>query len=599
MPVNHVLCYTYLIVKLIEALQLIDQPRENMPAALQVGLACGFTPLHLQTFLHAFLLKRRPEGRVEIQTGLFGDLQGNLERFADQHFDICVIPLEWADLDGRLGWRSLGRWDPQEIDDIAATAANAVRHLVSIVHRIAARATVAISLPTLPIPPVAYRSTLEVSELDLRLERAVMPLMSLSTELKSVRILSRQKLDERSPLGLRHDIDSDLRTGFPFTKEHASLLAESLSELAWPAAPKKGLITDLDNTLWRGIVGEVGPESVGWDLSAHAQQHGLYQRMLDSLAAAGVLVAIASKNDPVVVDQALSREDLVLRADKIFPREVHWQPKSESVGRILKAWNIAADSVVFVDDSPMELAEVERLHPGITTLQFPSKDTRGVRNLLVCLRDLFGKPFVSSEDALRPASLQGTARFEADAGEAGRNIEEFMASLGAIISMDGRKEVSNTRAFELLNKTNQFNLNGKRLDWAEWTSFMADLATLMLRVSYTDKYGPLGEIAGILARRDGDVLRVSSWVMSCRAFSRRVEHATVQHLFERTCAREILLDFVATKRNGPIQTFLAEYAEQLPDGKMRIARQTFEAKCPALQLKIEVPSEELAGARVE
>src|SRR5437899_13061782 len=125
-------------------------------------------------------------------------------------------------------------------------------------------------------------------------------------------------------------------------------MAELLSRLVQNRTPKKGLITDLDDTLWKGLLGEVCPEEVSWDLDHRSHMHGLYQQLLQALSAAGVLIGVASKNDSSLVEKAFQREDLILSRDAIFPMEAHWGPKSESVARILKTWNVAADAVVFI-----------------------------------------------------------------------------------------------------------------------------------------------------------------------------------------------------------------------------------------------------------
>ena len=75
--------------------------------------------------------------------------------------------------------------------------------------------------------------------------------------------------------------------------------------------------------------------------------------------------------------------------------------QTESVGRILRAWNVSADSVVFVDDSPLELAEVQAVHPGIETVLFPREHEQAAYELLGRLRDVFGKSAVREEDRLR------------------------------------------------------------------------------------------------------------------------------------------------------------------------------------------------------
>ena len=146
------------------------------------------------------------------------------------------------------------------------------------------------------------------------------------------------------------------------------------------------------------LVGEIGPGRVSWE-AGHHQLHAIYQRFLAALAEEGVLIGVASKNDPALVREVFERDDLLLRPERIFPIEVHWGAKSASVERILRTWNIAADSVVFVDDSPMELAEVAAAHPGIETALFPKDDYAQAHAMLLRLRDLFGKPRISGEDA--------------------------------------------------------------------------------------------------------------------------------------------------------------------------------------------------------
>ena len=228
---------------------------------------------------------------------------------------------------------------------------------------------------------------------------------------------------------------SDLYSGLPYTMQHADRLAAQLAQALLPPPPKKGIISDLDDTLWNGIVGEVGPDAVTWDLASHAQLHGLYQKLLGSLADSGTLIGVASKNDPAVVHQAFERPDLLLRSDQVFPIEVHWNAKSGSVTRILETWNIAADSVIFVDDSPMELAEVAAAHPGIECVLFPKNDYAAGLAMLRHLRDRCGKERVSKDDALRLESIrQGAAFREQTSG--GAAPESFLQGINAVVTFD-------------------------------------------------------------------------------------------------------------------------------------------------------------------
>src|SRR5207248_6984173 len=141
------------------------------------------------------------------------------------------------------------------------------------------------------------------------------------------------RLDRLSPPAERRDVQAEILFGFPYRPAHAAAVAELLTELLKTPAPKKGLITDLDDTLWAGLLGEVGADGVSWDLDHRSQLHGLYQQTLGALADAGVLIGVASKNDAARVHEAFRRRDLLLRRERVFPFEIHWGAKSESVAR--------------------------------------------------------------------------------------------------------------------------------------------------------------------------------------------------------------------------------------------------------------------------
>ena len=323
----------------------------------------------------------------------------------------------------------------------------------------------------------------------------------------------------------------------------------------------------------------MGPAHVSWDLASHHQEHGLYQNTLASLAAEGVLVAVASKNDRPVVEAVFERPDLLLRHEQVFPLEVHWHAKSSSITNVLRTWNIAADSVVFVDDSPMELAEVAATHPDITCLQFPKGDPNAVLVLLRRLRDLFGKPTILAEDALRLQSIRQAEQFRTAAED---TPEAFLASAESAVAFDFENGADNPRVLELVNKTNQFNLNGVRYTPADWRLHLAVDGAFVASIDYQDRFGPLGTIAVLQGRHRGTTLHIDAWVMSCRAFSRRIEHQCLNTLFSRFGVDEIVLDFRATPKNGPLQNFLEEIAGTLQSFPLTVSRGLFDGRCRPL-----------------
>jgi FkbH-like protein len=573
-------------LKLIEALGILKEPASPDRKPLRAFLACGMMPVHLETFLAAHLRRLAPGHPVEIETGLYGDLAGNLDRLSASSTEAGAVAVEWSDLDPRLGVRSLGGWSPSSLPDILETAHARLRQYGDALARAADRAPVALCLPTLPLPPFSCTAGHQGSGVELRLRESVAHFAAEAAALPGVRVANPQRLDELSPPGQRLDVKSELLSGFPYTIAHASVVGELLARLIRPTVPKKGLITDLDDTLWRGILGEVGVDGVSWDLNRHSHVHGLYQQLLHSLAEAGVLLAVASKNAAELVDQAFERADILLKRDRVFPLEVHWGRKSESVARILQAWNVGADSVVFVDDSPMELAEVQAAHPEVECIPFPARDDQAAYELIVRLRDLFGKERVSEEDALRLASLRNASRMRREAVQLGVDADHFLEQAEATLTLDFSRG-PDPRAFELINKTNQFNLNGRRLTESDWQALLGDPEAFLLVAAYQDKYGALGKIAVLAGRRREGSIAVETWVMSCRAFGRRIEHRCIEQLFARFRTQEVAFDFQATPRNGPLQEFFAGLLGGPPEQGVRLSRDVFERKCPRLFHRIE------------
>jgi FkbH-like protein len=562
-------------MKLIEALGIAAGAGSANPPR-DFFLACGFEPLHLRSFLNAHLQLRLPAAKVNIRAGLFGDLAGNIRRASEAALSGCAVVIEWSDVDPRLGLREAASWNAGLLPDILASSAAALGRIEEALDLPGESCPVALALPSLRIPPVAMMPALESGAFEIELLQVALASAARLAAKGRVRIL---RTDDLTPPSARYDIRSDMLNGFPYACEFADSLSGALARLLLPDAPKKGIITDLDETFWKGVLGDAGVDGVGWDLASHARHHGIYQQLLDSLAARGVLVGVASKNDAALVRQAFERRDLRMPLSRIYPLSVHWRPKSESVADILRTWNIGADSVVFVDDNPMEIAEVKAAHPGIECFQFP-KDPGKLPALIERFRDWFGKRTVSAEDMLRAESIRdGAAWREASAGP-NDSFEAFLSQAQARVTIRISHSPALGRPFELVNKTNQFNLNGRRYAESEWLRHFARPGAFLATAEYEDKFGPLGVVSAALGRFDDADLRLDSWVLSCRAFGRRIEHQFIKTLFTLFPAASLVLDYEPTGRNGPVREFLESFGVPGPAFQLTAAR--FNSVCPRL-----------------
>ena len=574
-------------MRLIEALEMMRRPAGDDAVRRKILLAAGFTPLHLQTFLGAHLRCGKPPIEPVFETGLYGDLAGTLERVDMLELHAIVAIIEWSDLDARLGLRTLGSWRPQDLEEILGSAESAMQRIHHALASAARSVPVIAAMPTLPLPPIFTTRSGQQSAEEARLRSIVASAAESLALIPGLRLVSLEKLSEISPVAGRYDLKSDLLSGFPYSTNYASALAGQVADLVRNRPPAKGIITDLDETLWAGIAGDDGIPALSWSLDRHTHLHAIYQNLLASLAGAGVLLGVATKNDPEIVDLAFKRKDLLLRSEDVFPVEAHWLPKSQSVARILKTWNVGADAVVFVDDNPLEIAEVQSAFPAMDCRLFPNKDYDAAWTFFQSLRDAFGKSSVSSEDGLRLASIRAASDWRSHTEGNADPSEEFLASAGASVVFECNRSTQDSRAFELINKTNQFNLNGRRLDEAEWRRMLDDSRAFQLTVSYEDKFGVLGKIAVLLGKVMGDRVEIRSWVMSCRAFSRRVEYQCIKFLFEHFQVAEVILDYQPTSRNTPLTAFLTALLGSQPAPGATISKQAFLARIPALHHRVE------------
>lgn len=562
-----------------EAILAAARPAHGAPYRLQ--LCCGFEPLHLVSFLKGHLAERLrgagPEQSrpVAVSTGVFGDLPGNVERaLAAEGAEPLAVVVEWTDVDPRLGLREGYRPALDLESSIIGDATARLSALERLLTGAAAGRRIVLALPATPLPPWLPALAGQASAFTLGL-KARLAGFAAACAAAGVRVAE--------PLsGAAYELRTHLLNGFPYVTAHADLLAASLAGLLLPPAPAKGLITDLDNTVWAGIVGDDGPSNVHWSLEKHARVHGLYQQLLAGLAAQGVLVGVASKNDPGPVAEALARADLLLPSESLFPVETHWGPKSESIRRIARAWNIGLDAIVFVDDNPIELEEVRQAIPEVECHLFPSGDSNAALELFGKLRARFAREKVTEEDRLRAASLRNAAQLEQESLDGGGK-ESLLSGLEARITLNFAQDPFDPRSLELLNKTNQFNLNGRRWEESEFRAFLSDPKALLAVVSYEDRFGALGKIAVAAGLKQDDGLYLKSWVMSCRAFSRRIEYSTLRALFERSGAGAIRLDWQATARNNPVRQMLDALCGPVPDsGPLALSREHFDRCCPAL-----------------
>jgi FkbH-like protein len=338
---------------------------------------------------------------------------------------------------------------------------------------------------------------------------------------------------------------------------YAQRLVKSTLATLQPAA--KCLVLDLDNTLWGGVLGDDGIDGVKLGDEGEGYAFKCFQRALSGYRKRGMLLAVASKNDPELAREALaSHPEMVLQPDDFASVQAGWGRKSEMCLTIADELNIGVDSLVFIDDNPVERAEVRAGAPGVFVVEMPTDPYAYARALRLVPH--LDRPTLAAEDRSRADMVQADRQRRTRQSSAG-SVADFLAGLGMKVLVEVEQDRNFTRVHQLINKTNQFNLTTRRHSEEELRRMMAADDTEIVTLRLEDRFGDLGLIAIGIVRVDGVTAEVDTLLMSCRVMNRGVEDALLHELGQRAAAlggKALVGAYLPTKRNTPVATFFPD-----------------------------------------
>ena len=351
------------------------------------------------------------------------------------------------------------------------------------------------------------------------------------------------------------------RLGFSLASVITSILGES----------KKCLVLDFDNTLWGGIIGEVGVNSIelGPDTS-RGKAFLEFQLTIKDLASRGVLIAGCTKNEMRNALAGLNHPNSILKPEDFAVIEASWDPKPVAMQRIIQSLNIGARSFVFVDDSKIEVHSVKTEFPEIETILLDSKFPEKYSSCVLRPR-FFESVKLTREDISRKGS-QLTTHVKKASDTSSYDHMQMLKDLNAVATIGKATSDQLERVVQLVNKTNQFNLNGLRRTPSEIKRFAEDTESLLLVGEFKDDLTNYGLTAVIGGRFVAQTFKVEIWVMSCRTFDRYLEHAMLVALRDEIAKKangELSLDFKRTARNDYFVTTgagLGLFAPNIEDG---------------------------------
>lgn len=371
----------------------------------------------------------------------------------------------------------------------------------------------------------------------------------------TVQVVGWEQVTELYPVAAVFDRYADELGRLPYTPEFFAALGTFLARRihALVASRYKVIVLDADQTLWRGVCAEDGPEGI-----EITPGHRRLQEFMRARREAGMLLALVSKNNEADVAAAFeAHPEMPLRREDFVAWRINWRSKSENLRALARELDLGLDSFIFVDDNPAECAEVEANCPEVLTLALPERD----EEIPVFLEHLwaFDRWAITEEDRRR-AEMYGERLKRIRLAHQVATLREFLEALELEVRIEPAQPSALARVAQLTQRTNQMNVAPRRRSEAEVAGLLASGAEC-LAVHVRDRFGSYGLVGVMIYRAAAEPLEVDTFLLSCRALGRGVEHRMLARLGEIALERglsRVVIPYVKTVRNEPAYAFLRE-----------------------------------------
>jgi FkbH-like protein len=320
---------------------------------------------------------------------------------------------------------------------------------------------------------------------------------------------------------------------------------------------KKCLVLDLDNTLWGGILGEDGMSGIALGGDYPGKAYKMFQQQILDLSRQGIILAICSKNNLEDVRQLwMTHPDVVLKEEHFALLRINWNNKADNIREIAQELNIGLDSLVFIDDNPAEREIVKNYLPEVTVPDFPGQPYQ----LPLFFKELAAQYF--SIYALTEEDKQKTEQYKANTQRSNEqrsftNLEEYICNLKIELKIAEVNNLTLTRAAQMTQKTNQFNLTTHRYTDADLSEMLQNKHKIFT-LSVSDKFGDSG-ITGLCIVQivDRDAY-IDSLLLSCRILGKNIENAFLSFILkilQSKGIKKIAADYIPSAKNAQVIDF--------------------------------------------
>jgi len=319
---------------------------------------------------------------------------------------------------------------------------------------------------------------------------------------------------------------------------------------------KKCLVLDFDNTIWGGIVGEVGANSIkiGND-TAVGEIYLRFQKYVRDLSKKGIILAGCSKNDYNKAISGLRNKSNILKEKDFSIIIANWENKAQNIVNISKKLNIGLDSMVFIDDSKFERELVRKQLPMVEVPEIGNDPEKYIFH--IDRAKFFENVNLSKEDFVRGDYYKLNVKRENEKIKF-QDYHTYLKSLKMKSNLKKFESLNLERITQLVNKTNQFNLTVRRLNSKEITQISKSSKFLTISGNLKDKFGDNGIVTIFIGKIDKKNIHIYLWLMSCRVFNRNLEFALFDKLVSLCKKKDITKIYGYYKKsdkNGIVKEF--------------------------------------------
>ena len=338
---------------------------------------------------------------------------------------------------------------------------------------------------------------------------------------------------------------------------------------------RKCLVLDLDNTLWKGILGDDGIEGIEVSDTLIGEAYHQFQLTIKQLASQGVLLTINSKNDLEKVKKVLNNHSkMVLREEDFVYICANWIPKHENLKEIAQSLNIGLDSFIFVDDSDFERNLIRSKQKNVMVVELEKEQATFSESLLT--GGWLNKLELTKEDHSRTQKYKHEDQRKTFLSKFD-SIDDYLQELELKVRLFTPQSKDLPRISQLTLRTNQFNMTTTRYQESEIRQLSQDPSIMILGIESEDRFGDHGIVGCIFLRRPkgkNHEIFIDNFLLSCRVFSRGIETISLETVLQKAqLARieKVYAEYIPSPKNQKVRDFYkTQHFEIIEETSQRI-----------------------------